>query len=273
MAETISISSLLKDSIARTRRLIVPSLPFALLFAAMMGVLVWGAGALPDGGAGFLGFVVLTFAALLAHSLFSVSMYQAALPIGAGRLNRAIKLSMAWLLMIVVASIGAAIIVLFFALIGASLGVASGETGQEITDMTAQMREAGTFWPLFAVFVLTLLGVFWFAVRMVLFAAATSARNQVHVFRTWYWTKGHFKTLAPLMVLFVILPLLICGFVASALMPLSAGGAVTPLTMGASTTLFTVMLTPSAWLGHGYAAAAYTALAPEDGEGQPSTPS
>ena len=272
MAETISISSLLGDSIARTRRLIVPSLPFALLFAAMMGVLVWGAGALPDGGAGFLGFVVLTFAALLAHSLFSVSMYQAALPIGAGRLNRAIKLSMAWLLMIVVASIGAAIIVLFFALIGASLGVASGETGQEITDMTAQMREAGTFWPLFAIFVLTLFGVFWFAVRMVLFAAATSVRNQVHVFRAWYCTKGHFKTLAPLMVLFVILPLLICGAVAGALVPSSTEDAVTPLATGVSTAVFAVLLLPGAWLGHGFAAAAYAALAPEEDEDQPSTP-
>ncbi len=160
MADLLSISNLLQDSVSRTKRLIVTSLPFAGLFALMTGILVWGAGALPEGGAGSLAFMVLAFATLFSHSLFSVSMYRAALPIHTGQFGRAVKLSLAWILIFVVAAIGAAIIVLFFSLIGASLGVVSGEAGQEITDMTAQMREAGTFWPLFGLFLLTLLGVF-----------------------------------------------------------------------------------------------------------------
>ncbi|MEL6857777.1 MAG: hypothetical protein AAFO74_05285 [Pseudomonadota bacterium] len=271
MADSISVSNLLQDSVARTKRLIVPSLPFAVVFAVMTGILVWGAGALPEGGAGFVGFTALAFATLFAHSLFSVAMYRAALPMGAGQLGRAWKLSLAWMLIFVVASIGGAIIVLFFSLIGASLGVVSGEAGQEIVDMTAQMREAGTFWPLFALFSLTLFGVFWFAVRISTFAAATSARGQVHVFRTWYWTKGHFRTLAPLAILFIILPVIVCALMASAITQQLSSHEDSALMTGLSVAVFTYVLTPSAWLGHGFASAVYAALAPAD-EDQPSTP-
>ncbi len=106
---------------------------------------------------------------------------------------------------------------------------------------------------------------------MMTFAAATSARGQVHVFRTWYWTKGHFRTLAPLMLLFVVLPILVCTLLASQLTALLFGDAETPIMMGLSVAVFTLILTPSAWLGHGFASAVYAALAPAD-EDQPRTP-
>ncbi|MEO0608291.1 MAG: hypothetical protein AAFY82_08660, partial [Pseudomonadota bacterium] len=136
------------------------------------------------------------------------------------------------------------------------LGVASGEAGQDISDMAAQMRESGTFWPLFVVFVVTLFGVFWFAVRMMLFASSSATRGSVHVFRTWYWTKGHFRMLGPALIVLIVLP--IAGF-SSAAAIIAA-----PLTNPAlNTAAVSALMLPTAWLGHGFAAAIYNRLAPE----------
>lgn len=271
MTDRISFSALFKDSLNRTARLIVPTGPFALLFVAATGILVWAAAVLPDSGAGFALFAGLSFAALFAHSLFSAAMYRATLVPAAGLMHGAWKLTLAWLLMIVVASIGATIIVLFFSLIGASLGVVSGEAGQEITDMTAQMHEGGTFWPLFALFVMTLFGVFWFAVRMMLFAGATVIRSQVHVFRSWSWTKGHFLILAPLMLILLIAPFAALSFVAVNLNDFIIGTAVTPLQAGAAAVITALLLLPSAWLGHGAVSSVLAQLMPSRAD-QTTTP-
>lgn len=262
MTDQISFSALFKDSLNRTARLIVPTGPFALLFVAATGILVWAAAVLPDNGAGFALFAGLSFAALFAHSLFSAAMYRATLVPAGGLMHGAWKLTLAWLLMIVVASIGATIIVLFFSLIGASLGVVSGEAGQEITDMTAQMHEGGTFWPLFALFVMTLFGVFWFAVRMMLFAGATVIHSQVHVFRSWSWTKGHFLILAPLSLILLIAPFAALSFVAANLSDFIIGTAVTPLQAGAAAIITALLLLPSAWLGHGVVSSVLAQLMP-----------
>ena len=263
MHAALSLRPLILDSLARTRQLIAPSLPFAALFVGVTTLLFWGAGALPGGGAGFIVFVSLTGFWLFSHSLFSVSMYQAVLPPDRGMLSTAWKLSLAWLLIIVIAAIGATMIILFFSLIGASLGVVSGETGQEITDMTQQMHANGTFWPLFAIFILTLFGVFWFAVRMMLFAAATSARGTVHVFRTWFWTKGAFSTLAPAMVALVAVPVMGLSYIGLIITNAALGPPETSLETGFYAGLLMLISVPGAWLGHGFAAAAFAALAPE----------
>ncbi len=263
MTRLLSLSELAADTLNKTARLIVPSLPFGVFFVVMSGVLVWAAGALPDGGTGFVLFVALAFGALFAHSLFSAAMYRAVLPAIGGMLSGAWKLTLAWLLVMVVASIAATIVVLFFSLIGASLGVASGEAGQEITDMTAEMRAGGTFWPLFALFLATLVGLFWFAVRLMLFAAASVLRGQVHVFRTWYWTKGQVRVLAPLMIGFIILPILGLSLIARLVNSAALGAPETPLETGVSVALATLILLPSAWLGHAFAASVYERLAPD----------
>jgi len=263
MTNPISFSALFQDSVSRAARLIAPSLPFAALFVAAAGVLVWAAGALPDGGAGFALFSALTIAALFAHALFSAAMYRVTLNPAQGLLHSAWKLTLAWMLVMIVASIGVVIILLFFSLIGASLGVVSGEAGQEITDMTSQMRAGGTFWPLFAVFVMTLFGLFWFAVRMMLFAGATVIRSQVHVFRSWSWTKGHFRILAPLTIVFFILPVTLLTAAAHSVSGAIIGAADTPVKVGLSAGLSAFILLPSAWLGHGFAASALARLLPE----------
>lgn len=264
MSTPLSITSLFQDSLNRAGRVIVPSLPFGLLFIAASGVIVWAAGALPEGSGGSFAFVCVAFATLFAHSLFSASMYRALLPHQGSLLSSAWKLTLAWMLVMVVAAIGGSIIVLFFSLIGASFGVVSGEQGQEITDMAAQMREGGTFWPLFAVFIATLFGVFWFAVRLMLFAGASSVRGQVHVFRTWYWTKGHFRSLGPLMITLILVPVLALSWVAQSITAALIARPETPVELALSTGLVSLILLPSAWLGHGFAASALDRLAPTD---------
>ncbi|MEL7032980.1 MAG: hypothetical protein AAGK80_11910 [Pseudomonadota bacterium] len=262
MTEPLSLREIAMDTLTKTARLVVPSLPFGVLFAIASGVLVWGAGVLPEGGTGFFAFSALTLCALYTHSLFSAAMYRAVLTGQGGLATAAWKLSLAWILVMVVASIAVTIVVLFFSLIGASLGVASGNAGQEITDMTAQMRAGGTFWPLFALFVATLLGLFWFAVRLMLFASASTLRGQVHVFRTWYWTKGHVRTLAPIMVAFIVLPVAALSMLAQAINRAVIGTPESSLELGLSTSLIALILMPSAWLGHAFAASAYERLAP-----------
>lgn len=263
MANTLSISHLIQDSLGRTKRLAFPSLPYAGLFVLALGILVWTAGALPDGGLGFLVFSALSLLTLYAHSLFSVSMYHAVLPKTQDLASSAWKLTLAWILVIVVAAIAASIIILFFALIGASLGVGASEPGQDITDMTTQMRETGTFWPLFAVFLVTLFGLFWFAVRLMTFAAASSTRGAVHVFRTWYWTKGYFRVLAPVMLLLVVLPIAVLSYISGLLSDVLFETAAPALKPAITVAWTTFALVPTAWLGHGFAASVFAKLAPE----------
>ena len=96
-----------------------------------------------------------------------------------------------------------------------------------------------------------------------LFAAATSARGAVHVFRTWAWTKGHFLPLAFGMIGFIVIPLIAFGFVSGRVAGLLPTDLDPALLAGLSTALATTILTPTAWLGHAFAAHAYQTLAPE----------
>lgn len=269
MPNTLEPAELVKGSVEGAITMIVPSLPFLLAFCVGAGCLSWVANTLPEGFPAFLVFASMTFGVLFLHSLFSASMYRAVLPKSGSLLGAAWKLTLAWLLVLTVVAIIAVMILLFFSLIGASLGVVSGDSteisGGQITDMTAQMRDAGTFWPLFALFVLTLFGVFWFVVRLMLFAAATVSRQAVHVFRSWAWTKGHFKVLGPLMVLLIALPIGALGWLAHQVSSLVIGADVTPLTAALSASLSMLVLAPSAWVGHGFAAEVYRRLAPDAG--------
>ena len=263
MAQPLSFNAVLTGTLDRTPRLIVPSAGYAALFLVAVGMLFWGAGALPDGGSGFVAFSALFFATLFAHSLFSASMYHAVLPTRFGLFGSAWKLTLAWILVIVVAAIAFSIVVLFFSLVGASLGAGAGEPGQNITDMTDQMRENGTFWPLFAIFIATLFGLFWFAVRLMIFAAASATRGAVHVFRTWYWTKGAFAVLGPAAILLVLVPMLagvwLSGVLVSAVSP-----AMTPNTQLVAASLIGALCQlPAAYIGHGFAATVHAHLAPE----------
>ena len=263
MAVRFSFNDILTDTIERTPRLIAPSAGFAALFVGAVGVLIWAAATLPDGGTGFLVFSALFFVTLYIHSLFSASMYQAVLPTETGLLASASKLSLAWVLVIVIAAIAGSIIVLFFSLIGASLGAGAGEPGQNINDMTAQMRENGTFWPLFAVFLATLFGLFWFAARLITFAAASATRGAVHVFRTWYWTKGVFAVLGPAVLVFVFGPMILALWLATTLASVLLAGTGSAAEQVLAGLIGVICQLPAAYLGHGFAASVFERLAPD----------
>ncbi len=255
MTPVLSFSDLFSATIAGARQIALPTLGFAAAFVAAIALMVWGAEVFPQSTVGSIGFLLVVVAAVASHSLFSAAMYRRLVPFEGTLLNAAWKLTLAWILIAVVAAILFTAIVLFFSLIGSSLGVVSGEAGQDITDMTAQMREGGTFYPLFALFLLTLLGVFWFAVRMMLFAAATASRGTVHVFRTWSWTKGYALPMAIGAMTFIVLPVSLLSYAASSVMGLSQNAAI-------SAGIVALVQLPAAWLGHAYAAAIYTRLAP-----------
>ncbi len=259
MAQPLSFNAVLTGTLDRTPRLIAPSAGYAALFLVAVGVLIWGAEALPEGGSGFVAFSTLFFGTLFTHSLFSASMYHAVLPTRGGLFGSAWKLTLAWILVIVIAAIAFSIVVLFFSLIGASLGAGSGTPGQDITDMADQIRENGTFWPLFVIFIATLFGLFWFAVRLMTFAAASATRGAVHVFRTWYWTKGAFAVLGPAAVLLIVLPM-IAGFWLSGVLISAISSQMSLVGAGLVGALCQL---PAAYIGHGFAATIYDHLAPE----------
>ena len=120
------------------------------------------------------------------------------------------------------------------------------------------------FWPLFALFIVTLFGLFWFAVRMMLFAGATVIRSNVHVFRSWAWTKGHFRVLAPLMLVLIIVPLVALSAAAIQFNEILIGTAETSAKAGMSAGLTAFFLLPSAWLGHGFASSVLARLMPDE---------
>ena len=260
MAQPLTFNTVLTGTLERTPRLIAPSAAYAALFLVAVGVLIWGAAALPEGGSGFVAFSALFIGTLFAHSLFSASMYHAVLPTRFGLFGSAWKLTLAWILVIVIAAIAFSIVVLFFSLIGASLGAGSGAPGQNITNMTDQMRENGTFWPLFAVFIATLFGLFWFAVRLMVFAAASATRGAVHVFRTWYWTKGAFAVLGPAAILLIVLPMIAAFWISDVLVAAVSPGMTTDTQLILAGLIGAVCQLPAAYIGHGFAATVYTHL-------------
>lgn len=99
----------------------------------------------------------------------------------------------------------------------------------------------------------------WFALRLTLYGAATAARGEAQVFRTWGLTKGHLKTLAPASLATHILPfalgVAINGALHQALPDTGAG----PFIGGAAGIL---VFAPFLLAGHGMAAAAWAALKP-----------
>ena len=255
MTPALPLKALFAATVSGAGQVAIPTLGYAAGFVGATVLMMWGAGALPETTAGTIGFLLVVAASIAAHSLFSAVMYRRLVPSEGTLPNAVWKLTFAWALIVVVAAILATAIVLFFSLIGSSLGVVSGEAGQDITDMTAQMRAGGTFYPLFALFLLTLLGVFWFTVRMMLFAVASASRGAVHVFRTWSWTKGHAFPMALGALVFIVAPISVLGTIAANLVD---GG----MHIAVSTGIVVLLQVPAAWLGHAFAAAVYVRLSP-----------
>ena len=262
MTDRLTLAGLTRETLKGAGRVIVPSLPWAALFIFAWGYLIWAAAALPESAVSTALFAGLALLTLYAHSLFSVSMYRVLLGGEGSMRGAAFKLSLAWLLVFTVMAILFSIWTLFFAMVGASVGIVSGDgDASQISDITELMQQGGTFWPLFIVFVTSFFALFWFVTRLMTFAAATSYRAQVHVFRTWAWTKGYFRQLGPALFGLVFVPL-----VAGVMVGVMSGQAIwgnepTALEAGLAAGLTMLAGMPAAWLGHALAAAAYEVVA------------
>jgi len=263
MTDRLTFAGLLRDTLKGAARVIVPSLPWTALFVFAWGYLVWAAAALPESAMSTALFAGLALLTLYAHSLFSVSIYRVLLGGEATMRSAAFKLTLSWLLVFTVMAIIFSIWTLFFSMVGASVGIVSGQgDAGQISDITELMQQGGTFWPLFIVFIASFFALFWFVARLMTFAAATSHRAQVHVFRTWAWTKGQFRRLGPALFGLVFLPL-----AAGSVVGVFAGQAIwgnepTAIEAALAAGLTMLACTPAAWLGHALAATVYKALAP-----------
>jgi hypothetical protein len=267
MNSTLNLPNLIKDSFEGAVKMIVPSLPFLALFAFASGYLAWSAQILPDTAMGTLMFALITFAGLYAHCLFSVAMYRTMLSTSAGLYLTAWKLSLAWLLLITATAVILSIFVLFFALIPTALGTVMQAGIEPLSQETLQdvgPREllGPVFWPTFVMFLFGLFGLFWFATRMMTFAAATSTNGTVHVFRTWPLTKGHFKVTGPAMFLLIAIPVIALSLAAIAITRAIFGTDPTALQSGISAALTMIVMAPSAWLGHSLAGNIFKQIQP-----------
>lgn len=265
MSKNLSLPDLIKDSFEGAARMAVPSLPYLLLFAFTSGWLAWSVHILPDDGSGTTIFALIAFVALYVHCLFSVSMYRVLLPIKGSPFAAAWKLSLAWLLIITVVAIILSMLVLFFALIPTALGVVMQQgvepiTAETIADTSPRELLGPVFWPTFLLFLMSIAGLFWFAARVMTFAAATSSKGAIHVFRTWPWTKGLFKTTGPAMFLLIAVPVAASTWAAHLITSALFGAELTALQAAMSGAISMVILGPAAWLGHGLAANVFLSI-------------
>ena len=264
MTSILRAETLIKNTLSDATRMIVPSLTWAALFIALWGATHWFVIELPDGGVWTLLFLVAAFATLYAHALFSHAMYASVLDHEEGRWRSAWKLSLAWLLVFFAVGFVLAGFAMFYTVVATSLSIVLDLELNTPDDVREQvMRD-----PVITLFFLTifpgLIWIFWFVTRLMTFAAATCSRAQIHVFRTWPWTKGHFKVLGPCLLILVFVPIGVAtalAVLACQLLPATLDDAAARALRSG---LIMAFCTPPAWLGHAVAANVYKALSKED---------
>lgn len=261
MTDALSLSGLIRASIGDAGRMIIPSLPWTGLFMAMWTYLFWFAASYPEGGVWTLIFFGLALVTLFTHSLFSVSLYSAVLPHQSGVLKAGWKLTLAWLLVITVLAIILSGIALFYGMVAGSIAAVIGVEAQTTRDVTSQVFRDPTITILFLTIFPFLLWIFWFVTRLMTFAAATSVRAQVHVFRTWSWTKGQFKTLGPALLILVFAPLMLAAGLSTSLNLALFGQDTSATALALQSGLAMLAGVPVAWLGHALAANVYKTVA------------
>ncbi len=158
-----------------------------------------------------------------------------------------------------------AIATLFFTMVGASIGIVSG-TGvpSETEDIVARMHAGGTFWPIFAVFVMAMGGMIWFISRLALFTVATAATGAVHIFRTWSWTRAAQLSVLISVCLLSLMPYALYCFGCEWLIQVGAlrtGGARIYSLFSIAAGLVAL---PLIWVQHALAVRLFCALAPAD---------
>ena len=134
-----------------------------------------------------LGLAYLAWA--LIFCAYQVRLFQRLLPIQQRVWQRALKLFVATLLVGFLIGMAVAVFILLFTMVAGSFVVATSGEASNIQDVVAMMMRTGIFWPIFVIFLLSLGMLIWFVSRLFLYGVATAATGQIHIFRTWAWTK------------------------------------------------------------------------------------
>lgn len=236
-----------------------PALPWLALFALVGGF--YGAALALEGG--LWAPLIAAILAFLAGIELSRRLYGALMPGAAARFLPLAHASLA----VYAAFLFIGFFVVFFLMI--LPGILMQQAGQYQLDKDTDPAIAQEAFlamlatPYGAVFILACLAgaalLGWFALRLTLYGAATAARGEAQVFRTWGLTRGHVRVLA-------------LASLATHLAPFLAGAAVngalhrllpeTPLGLGIGAAAGILLMAPFLLAGHAMAAAAWAALKP-----------
>lgn len=206
MTGRIAIFPLITSAWTGAIRALVPALPWLILFAVTAGLYSFalrsGAGLWPPLGTALLAF--------LAGNEMSRRTYKALMPDAPAKFLPLAHAN--------IAVYGAFLFIGFFVVFFLMMlpGILIEEAGQYQLDKDsdpALAREAlgallaTPYGTVFLICCLAGAGVLgWFALRLTLYGAATSARGNAQVFRTWGLTKGQLKALVPVSLATHVIP-------------------------------------------------------------------
>lgn len=217
----LNLARAITDSARSGIGALVATLPFALLYCVVAGLV--GAVVQTQAGGGWGALIALT-AVLVAGAVWSSAMYRRLMPeIGASLALGARLLGVANALIYML--FGLLVFILMLALFLITLMLAVGSGYDMSADQTESMetslellRTSGAIWIWYAI-IAAIVGVLgWFAIRLLVFGAASVDAGAVRIFQTWGWTKGRLVTLALATSVLIVIPFLL---VAAAQLPLA----------------------------------------------------
>ena len=218
----LNLARAITDSARSGFGALVATLPFAFLYCLVAGL--GGAVVQTQAGGVWAGLIALT-AVLIAGASWSAAMYRRLMP----ETDQSIA-STARLLSVANALVymlfGLLVFILMLALFLITLMLAVGSGYDMSADQTESMetslellRTSGAIWIWYAIIAAIVSVLGWFAVRLLVFGAATVETGAVRVFQTWGWTKGRLVTLSLASTALIALPFML---VMAAQLPLAA---------------------------------------------------
>jgi hypothetical protein len=218
----LTLTRVISDSARSSTGALIATLPFAFLYCLVAGL--GGAVVQTQAGGGWAGFAALV-AILIAGALWSAALYGRLMPDSKRELMRGTRvLSIANALVYMLYGLLGFILMLALFLITLMLAVGSGydmsaDQTESFETSLNLLRASGAIWIWYALIAATVGVLGWFAVRLLVFGAASFDAGAVRIFQTWGWTKGRVAAfLVPVSVL-VVGPFMVVG---AAQLPLAA---------------------------------------------------
>lgn len=218
----LNLARAIGDSARSGISALVATLPLAFLYCVVAGCV--GAVLQMKAGGGW-GALLALLAVLIAGSAWSAAMYRRLMPsMATGQMQGIRVLSVANALVYMLFGLIGFILMLALFLITLMLAVGSGydmsaDQTESVETSIELLRTSGAIWIWFAI-IAAIVGILgWFAVRLLVFGAATMDVGAVRIFQTWGWTKGRLMTLGIASTVLIALPFLL---VSAAQVPLAS---------------------------------------------------